>query len=192
MTEYERTLNALQEVTWLMVEWHEYRRDLSDVCGRIIEETRPRAPLRSIPAGTTGCTDPSPGRTAFATRPTWGTSSFALVTQANTRSHSRRSPQRPPSSLTPVFARSLVTGQFEVDLLRLRTREGMAVARAKGRLRGRLPKLSPRQQSELRRMHATGEYSITDLAELFSISRPTVYRTLQANQTVSPLRSPVS
>ena len=27
-------------------------------------------------------------------------------------------------------------------------------------------------------MHATGEYSISDLAELFSISRPTVYRTL--------------
>ncbi len=28
-------------------------------------------------------------------------------------------------------------------------------------------------------MHATGDYSIADLAELFSISRPTVYRTLQ-------------
>lgn len=41
-------------------------------------------------------------------------------------------------------------------------------------------------------MHATGEYSITDLAELFSISRPTVYRTLQANQTAPPLRPPVS
>ena len=35
-----------------------------------------------------------------------------------------------------------------------------------------------RQQRELRRMHATGEYSISDLAELFSVSRPTVYRTL--------------
>jgi hypothetical protein len=30
----------------------------------------------------------------------------------------------------------------------------------------------------LRRMHGTGKYSISDLAELFSISRPTVYRTL--------------
>ena len=27
-------------------------------------------------------------------------------------------------------------------------------------------------------MHDTGDYSISDLAELFSISRPTVYRTL--------------
>jgi DNA invertase Pin-like site-specific DNA recombinase len=61
----------------------------------------------------------------------------------------------------------------------MRTREGMAIARAKGRLRGRQPKLSAKQQAELRRMHKTGDYSITDLAELFSISRPTVYRTLR-------------
>jgi predicted DNA-binding protein YlxM (UPF0122 family) len=27
-------------------------------------------------------------------------------------------------------------------------------------------------------MHDTGDYSISDLAELFSVSRPTVYRTL--------------
>jgi DNA invertase Pin-like site-specific DNA recombinase len=60
-----------------------------------------------------------------------------------------------------------------------RTREGMAIARAKGRLRGRQPKLSAKQQAELRRMHKSGDYSITDLAELFSISRPTVYRTLR-------------
>lgn len=46
--------------------------------------------------------------------------------------------------------------------------------------RGRQPKLSAKQQAELRRMHTTGDYSITDLADLFSVSRPTVYRTLQA------------
>ena len=72
--------------------------------------------------------------------------------------------------------------EFEADLIRLRTREGMAVARAKGRLRGRQPKLSERQQKELRRMHDTGDYSISGLAELFSVSRPTVYRTLKRQQ----------
>ena len=36
-------------------------------------------------------------------------------------------------------------------------------------------------------MHATGEYSISDLAELFSVSRPTVYRTL--NRRHSPWRT---
>jgi hypothetical protein len=46
----------------------------------------------------------------------------------------------------------------------------MAVARAKGRLRGRHPKLSPKQQAELRRMDATGDYTIAGLAELFTVS----------------------
>ena len=54
-----------------------------------------------------------------------------------------------------------------------------AVARAKGKLRGKRPKLSPKQQRELVRMAGTGEYTIADLAELFSVSRTTVYRTLQ-------------
>ncbi len=63
-------------------------------------------------------------------------------------------------------------------LIRLRTREGMAIARTKGKLRGKQPKLSDKQQKELCRMHETGQYSISDLADLFSVSRPTVYRTL--------------
>ena len=74
--------------------------------------------------------------------------------------------------------------EFEADLIRMRTREGMAIARARGKLRGKQPKLSDRQQRELCRMHATSEYSISDLAELFSVSRPTVYRTL--NRRHSP------
>ncbi len=79
-----------------------------------------------------------------------------------------------------MFFNILATfAEFQVDLLRLRTREGMAVARANGRLRGRQPKLSTKQQAELRRIHATGDYSVADLAELFTVSRPTVYRTLQ-------------
>jgi hypothetical protein len=65
--------------------------------------------------------------------------------------------------------------------LRMRTREDMAVAKAKGKVRGKQPKLSPKQQTELRRMHGTGEYSINDLAELFSIGRTTVYRALLRN-----------
>ena len=44
--------------------------------------------------------------------------------------------------------------------------------------------LSDRQQRELYPMHAMGEYSISDLAELFSVSRPTVYPRL--NRCLSP------
>ena len=79
-----------------------------------------------------------------------------------------------------MFFNILATfAEFEADLIRMRTKEGMAIARAKGKLRGKQPKLSDKQQKELARMYTTGDYSISDLAELFSVSRPTVYRTLQ-------------
>ncbi len=71
-----------------------------------------------------------------------------------------------------------VFAEFEADLLRMRTREGMAVARSRGRLKGKKPKLTARQQAELTRMHATGEYTIAELMEVFSIGRATVYRVL--------------
>ena len=91
----------------------------------------------------------------------------------------------PGDPMGKLFFNILATfAEFEADLIRMRTREGMAIARAKGKLRGKQPKLSDRQQRELCRMHATGEYSISDLAELFSVSRPTVYRTL--NRCLSP------
>lgn len=85
----------------------------------------------------------------------------------------------PADPMGKMFFNILATfAEFESDLIRLRTREGMKIARAKGRLRGKQPKLSDKQQKELGRMHGTGQYTISDLAELFSISRPTVYRTL--------------
>ena len=81
----------------------------------------------------------------------------------------------PADPLGKMFFNILATfAEFEVDLLRLRTREGMAVARAKGKLRGKQPKLAARQQAELTRMHATGEYTIADLMEVFSVGRATV------------------
>ena len=89
----------------------------------------------------------------------------------------------PSDPMGKMFFNVLATfAEFEGDLIRLRTREGMAFARAKGKLRGKQPKLSEKQQKELCRMHESGEYSITDLAELFSVSRPTVYRTLSRGQ----------
>jgi len=89
----------------------------------------------------------------------------------------------PTDPMGKMFFNILATfAEFEADLIRMRTREGMAIARAKGKLRGKQPKLSEKQQRELCRMHATGDYSISDLAGVFSVSRPTVYRTLNRNQ----------
>jgi DNA invertase Pin-like site-specific DNA recombinase len=92
----------------------------------------------------------------------------------------------PADPMGKMFFNILATfAEFEADLIRMRTREGMAIARAKGKLRGKQPKLSEKQQKELCRMHDTGDYSISELAELFSVSRPTVYRTLARRQLKS-------
>src|SRR3954468_21329240 len=86
----------------------------------------------------------------------------------------------PSDPMGKTFFNILATfAEFEVDLLRMRTREGMAIARAKGKLRGRQPKLSAPRQAHLVKLHTAGEHNIADLAELFEVSRPTVYRVLE-------------
>lgn len=70
-----------------------------------------------------------------------------------------------------------MVAEFEADLIRARTREGMRVA--KGRLRGKSPKLTSRQEAHLVQLHAADEHTVGELAELFSVGRSTVYRALQ-------------
>ncbi len=94
----------------------------------------------------------------------------------------------PTDPLGKLFFNILATfAEFEVDLLRLRTREGMAVAKAKGRLRGKQPKLTSRQQAHLVQLHRAGAHTVAELAELFSVSRPTVYRAIERERLRSPL-----
>jgi DNA invertase Pin-like site-specific DNA recombinase len=78
-----------------------------------------------------------------------------------------------------------MVAEFERDLIRARTREGMAIAKANGRLRGKQPKLTPRQQEHLRELHAAGEHTIAELAELFAVGRSTVYRVLASHQATA-------
>ena len=49
-----------------------------------------------------------------------------------------------------------MVAEFEADLIRIRTREGMKVAKARGRLRGKQPKLSPTQEAHLVSLYAAG------------------------------------
>ncbi len=69
-----------------------------------------------------------------------------------------------------------MVAEFEGDLIRMRTREGMAVAKAKGRLRGKQPKLTARQEEHLVELHRAGRHTGTELAELFGVARSTIYR----------------
>ncbi len=72
-----------------------------------------------------------------------------------------------------------MVAEFESDLIRARTREGMQVAKAKGRLLGKQPKLTPLREAHLVALHRSGEHASADLAELFNVARSTVYRALE-------------
>ena len=72
-----------------------------------------------------------------------------------------------------------MVAEFEADLIRLRTREGMKVAKAKGRLRGKQPKLNPRQEAHMVALLKSGEYSSAELGDLFGVARSTVYRAVE-------------
>lgn len=69
--------------------------------------------------------------------------------------------------------------EFERSLIASRTKDGLAAARARGRFGGRKPKLSEKQQKEVRRLYGAGEKTVQEIAELFSVSRPTVYSVVQ-------------
>lgn len=69
--------------------------------------------------------------------------------------------------------------EFEADLIRMRTREGMQVAKAKGKLRGKKPKLSTVQEKHLVELHRKGEHTTAELAALFGVARSTVYRAVE-------------
>ena len=82
-----------------------------------------------------------------------------------------------------------MVAEFESDLIRLRTREGMKVAKAKGRLRGKQPKLNRRQEAHLVSLVHSGEYSTLEVAELFGVGRSTVYRAIERQRVEAKANS---
>ncbi|WP_255409950.1 MULTISPECIES: recombinase family protein [Cryobacterium] len=72
-----------------------------------------------------------------------------------------------------------MVAEFERDLIVQRTKEGLAIAKANGRLLGTKPKLSDRRAKELRDDFDSGDYTLAELAEDYRVSRATIYRTLK-------------
>ena len=75
--------------------------------------------------------------------------------------------------------------EFQRELIIEGTREGLEVARARGRTGGRKPKLSPDQIRLARRLYAeTGEdgkraHTVAQIARMVGVTRSTIYRHLE-------------
>jgi DNA invertase Pin-like site-specific DNA recombinase len=70
--------------------------------------------------------------------------------------------------------------EFEHSIMKARTIDGLAAARARGRVGGRKPKMTPARIAEARRIYDEGNKTVQEIADLFAVSRPTIYRALDA------------
>jgi len=68
--------------------------------------------------------------------------------------------------------------EFESDLIRSRTVEGMREAAKRGRLLGKPSKLSVLQRKRLLADYESGEYSAAQLMDISGLSRSAMYATL--------------
>ena len=71
-------------------------------------------------------------------------------------------------------------GEFERNLIVERTQAGLKTARARGRVGGRKEKLTDKQVVTLKKMYDSKEHSVAEIGKTFGISRPTVYRYINA------------
>ncbi len=78
-----------------------------------------------------------------------------------------------------VFHVFAALAEFERDLIRERTHAGLAAARARGRVGGRKPSLTPKQIQVARQMHEAKDSTVTEIAKVLGVSRATIYRHLQ-------------
>lgn len=74
-----------------------------------------------------------------------------------------------------LFEMAGVFAEFERSLIRDRTREGLAAARARGARPGRPPALTPEQQAAARQMRAAGQ-SLGAIARVLGCSARTIGR----------------
>jgi DNA invertase Pin-like site-specific DNA recombinase len=68
--------------------------------------------------------------------------------------------------------------EFERDLVRERTLAGLAAARARGRVGGRPPVMTPEKVKVARQMYDSKEHTVEAIAKTLGVSRKTVYRHL--------------
>jgi DNA invertase Pin-like site-specific DNA recombinase len=73
--------------------------------------------------------------------------------------------------------------EFERDLIRERTRAGLAAARARGRTGGRPTVWTEDKLRTARAMRESGDYDVAAIAKVLGVSRASVYRALELPAT---------
>jgi len=108
---------------------------------------------------------------------------LSLVKEIESKGAQLRSLQDPLiDTTTPngklIFGIFAVLAEYERELIRQRTLDGLAAARARGKHLGRKEALNQEQKESLRQLRENGQ-SLRQLAQTFKISKPTVLRYLR-------------
>ena len=90
-----------------------------------------------------------------------------------------------------VFHVFAALAEFERNLIRERTRAGLVAARARGRAGGRKPKLSEAQIKEINPMVDAQKLPIGRIAELYGVSRTTIYKVAPRRESEAGEAQPV-
>ena len=69
--------------------------------------------------------------------------------------------------------------EFERTLMLQRQREGIAIAKAKGKYKGKPQKKRPDNWEELKNKYMTRQIKLAKIARLCKVSRPTLYKWLK-------------
>jgi DNA invertase Pin-like site-specific DNA recombinase len=80
--------------------------------------------------------------------------------------------------------------EFEHDLIVERTRDGLAAARSRGRKGGPRYKMTKAKIAQARLMYEDRTYTVQQIADTLGVSRPTIYRYLDPEQTQAPQEMP--
>lgn len=75
-----------------------------------------------------------------------------------------------------IFHVLAALGQMEADLIRERTMDGLAAAKAKGHMGGRPRSWTPQQQMTARMLRDAGQMTAQEIAETLGLSRSTYFR----------------
>jgi len=107
---------------------------------------------------------------------------FAIVEQIQARGANIRSLKETWLDTTTPHGKLMFTifaglSQFEADLIAQRTREGLAAARARGRLGGR-PKVSTNKSTMALKMYDSKDFTVDEICKSCHIGKTTLYRLL--------------
>ena len=82
-----------------------------------------------------------------------------------------------------MFGMLSVLAEYQRELILANTRDGLAAARARGRVGGRKPKLTERQAARAQELYDSRTMKVQEIANLLKVPRSTVYGYLKREAT---------